>query len=67
MYLIYFLKDSIYFIFRGKRREKDRERNINVWLPLTLPLLGSWPATQAFALTGNRTGDPLVCSLRSIH
>ena len=25
------------------------------------PLLGTWPATQACALNGNRTGDPLVC------
>ena len=24
------------------------------------PLLGTWPATQACALTGNWTGDPLV-------
>ena len=24
------------------------------------PLLGTWPATQAYALTGNPTGDPLV-------
>ena len=24
------------------------------------PLLGTWPATQACALTGNRTSDPLV-------
>ena len=23
----------------------------------------TWPATQAFALTGNLTGDPLVCRL----
>ena len=37
-----------------------RERNINVWLPLTCPLLGTWPATQACGLTGNQTGDPLV-------
>ena len=36
------------------------ERNINVWLPLMCPLLGTWPTTQASALTGNRTGDPLV-------
>ena len=36
------------------------ERNISVWLPLALPLLGTWPTTQGFALTGNRTGDPLV-------
>ena len=36
------------------------EGNINVWLPLTCPLLGTWPATQACALTGNLTSDPLV-------
>ena len=33
---------------------------MNIWLPLTLPQLGTWPATQACALTGNQTGDPLV-------
>ena len=43
----------IFFIF-------SRERNINVWLPLTHPLLGTWPATQACVLTGNRTCDHLV-------
>ena len=37
------------------------ERNITVWLPLEHPLLGTWPATQACALTENRAGDPLVC------
>ena len=31
-----------------------------MWLPLTYILLEAWPATQACALTGNRTGDPLV-------
>ena len=36
------------------------ERNINVWLSLVRPLLGTWLATQASALTGNRTSDPLV-------
>ena len=45
---------------RGEGREKERERNINVWLPLSLLQLETWPATQAPALTGNRTGDPLV-------
>ena len=40
--------------------EKERERNINVWLPLKQPLMGAWPATQACALTENRTGNPLV-------
>ena len=52
-----FFKD---FIDREEGREKVRERNINAWLPLVCPLLGTWPATQACALTGNQTGDPLV-------
>ena len=31
-----FLKDFIYlFLDRREGREKERERNINVWLPLT--------------------------------
>ena len=58
----YFLRFYL-FIFRKRgRREKERERNINVWLPLSCPLLGTWPAPQACALTGNWTGDPLVPS-----
>ena len=58
----FFLKKTFYlFTFREKGREKERERNINVWLPLMHPLLGTWPATKACALTGNQTGDPLVC------
>ena len=55
------LKDFIYvFLERGEGREKERGRNINVWLPLVCPLLGTWPATQACALTGNQTHDPVV-------
>ena len=47
-----------FFLFReGKEREKEKERNISVWLPLARPLLGTWPTTQACALTGNQTGD----------
>ena len=39
---------TIYLLLeRGGGREKERERNISVWLPLT------WPATQACTLTGN--------------
>ena len=53
---------SIYlFIFREMGREGEKERNINVWLPLTHPLLGTLLATQACVLTGNQTSDPLVC------
>ena len=55
--LISYFLDFIYF-FRERRREGERDRNINVWLLLVCPLLGTWPITQAYALTGNRTGDP---------
>ena len=38
----YFFKDFIYlFPERGKGGEKERERNINVWLPLAHPQLGT--------------------------
>ena len=30
------------------------------FVPAPPPPLGTWPATQACALTGNRTGDPLL-------
>ena len=56
---VYILKIS-FFLERGEGREKDRERNINVWLPRMHPQLGTWPATQARALTGNWTGNPCV-------
>ena len=57
---LFFFKNFYVFIFRGEGREKERERNINVWLPLMCPLLGTWPATQACALTGNWASDPVV-------
>ena len=39
--------------FRERGKEREREGNINVWLPLTLPPPGTRPTTQACALTGN--------------
>ena len=33
------------FLDRGKRREKEKERNINVQLPLVRPLLGTLATT----------------------
>ena len=63
-----FKKYFIYlFLERGGGREKGGERNFNVCLPLVRPLLGIWPETQACALTGNRTSDPLLHSPCSIH
>ena len=38
-----------------------REASITDQLPHTHPQLGTWPATQACALTGNQMGDPLIC------
>ena len=60
----FFKKKFTYlFLDRGEGREKESERNINMWLPLERLLLGTWPAAQECALTGNQTGDPLVCRL----
>ena len=62
LFLNLFLKNFIYWLLeRWERREKKREKNISVWLPLPCPHLGTWPTTQACALTGNRTRDSLVC------
>ena len=57
-----FFKKILFALFleRVEEKEKERERNINVWLPLMCPLPGTWPTTQACALTGNRTREPLV-------
>ena len=56
-----FIKDFIYlFLQRGKGKEKDREGNISVWLPLTCPLLGTWPTAQACALAGNPDSHPFI-------
>ena len=44
---------------KGEWKEEERGRN------MCLPR-GTWPATQACALTRNQTCDPLVCSLCSV-
>ena len=55
-----FFKIIYLFLEREEGREKERKRNINVWLPLAWPALGTWPTNQACALTGNQTSDPLA-------
>ena len=50
VFLFYFL---YLFLERGGGSGKEGERNINVWLSLTHPQLGTQSATQACALTGN--------------
>ena len=57
---VHFLKDFIYlFLERGGGRKKQKERNINVWLPLSCTPLGTWPANQTCTLAGNRPDDLL--------
>ena len=51
--IIFFFSRCHLFIFIESEREGEKERNINGWLPLARPLLGTWPATQACAPTGN--------------
>ena len=54
-----FFKRFIYLLLdRGEGRGKEKERNINVWLPLVRPPLSTWPETQARTLTRNQTGEP---------
>ena len=63
---IFFLRFYL-FIFRQRGRRGERGREISVWLSLARPLPGTWPPTQACALTGNWTRNPLVCSQCSVH
>ena len=50
--MFYFLFFKRFYLFSDRRegREKERERNIYMLLPLMRLLLGTWPATQACAL-----------------
>ena len=47
-----------FYLFRQRGREGERETNINVWLPLVLSPVGTWPTIRACALNGNRTWWP---------
>ena len=49
-----------FYLFILREGMGEREGNINVWLPLMHPLLGTWPTTQACALAGNWTADPSI-------
>ena len=50
-YIFYFIKNNLFILFL--ERGDGKERDISAWLPLTHPQIGTWPATQACALTGN--------------
>ena len=57
-----FLKYFIYLlIFKETGREGEREGDKRQCVVAShMPPLGTWPTTQACALTGNRTSDSLV-------
>ena len=65
-FFLLFKKYFIYLFLKEGKGERKRGRKTLMCvryidqLPLAHPQLGSWPATQACALTGNRTTDSLV-------
>ena len=61
LYFFSFFKIFYLFIFREGGREGERGGVKHQCMVASRPLLGTWPATQACALIGNRTSDPLVC------
>ena len=48
------------FLERGRQGEREGEKHKYVVASRVLLPLGTWPLTQACALTGNQTGNPLV-------
>ena len=65
-FLFFFLRFYL-FIFREMGRKGKRRRETSIWsaretsVPLTRLQPGTWPATQASALTRSQTGKLLVC------
>ena len=46
--ITHFLKAFMYLFLERRREGEERERNLNVWLPLVHPLLGTWSITKAY-------------------
>ena len=60
----FFKKDFLnLFLERGREGEREVDKHQSEVASCTSPILGTWPATQAYALTGNQTSDPSVCRL----
>ena len=62
-----FLKKDFIYLFLERGKEEEREGNTNAWLPLMHPLLGTWPATQACALTGIELVTLWFTGQHSVH
>ena len=63
--IAFFKKDFIYlFLERGKGREKEKHQCV---VASRAPVLGTWPATQAGALTGIKPATVWFADCHSIH
>ena len=62
---IIFKKDFTYFLETGGEGEREGEKHQPA--PSHVPQPGTWPTTQACALTRNRTGDLLVWGNNTPH
>ena len=67
-----FSKDLLMYLFifrQGEGREKGRERNtnINVWLPLMRPLLGTWPQPRHVPWVGIKPATLWFAGWHSIY
>ena len=57
-----FFKDFIYLFLKQKGRKEEREGEKHQCVVSSgAPPTGTWPATQACALTGNGSDDLSVC------
>ena len=65
-YTFYLLRFYLFTLEGGEGKEKERERNINVWLPFLRPQLGTWPTVKACALTWNRTSQDNSMKFKSV-
>ena len=57
----FFFKKTLFIYFIDGKGGRKKGRETSMCGCLLCPLLGTWPATQACALSGNPTGNPLVC------
>ena len=64
---LYFFKRFYWFIFRERGKEGERKRNINVQLPLTCTLLGTWLQPRHVPWLGIEPSTLWFTSQHSIH
>ena len=60
MLSLFFLRFYLFILEREEGKEKERERNINVWLPSTCPLTGDLACNPGMCPDWESIGDPLI-------